>query len=134
MKLFAKLLTALGVLAALLVMSVGSAQASTTGTDNSASSVSTQISATGSSKAAPAKLTQKQYSQLQAVSPQTVICSSPSFGPDYFHIICNGDQWWTPWVNCSDGLWYAVNSFLGAWEVYTFCPPGLTAVAGAVTF
>jgi hypothetical protein len=67
-------------------------------------------------------------------SAQWIYCYDAYLGPDYYHVTCNSDQWYTPWVQCSDGLWYAYASFLGHWSIWTFCPAGLTATAGVVTY
>ncbi len=67
-------------------------------------------------------------------STQFVYCYNPYLGYDYYHVACNSDQWYTPWVQCSNGFWYAPASYIGHWEIWTFCPIGLQAIAGVVTY
>lgn len=130
--------TALAVLLALTALP--SAAQAAPGSGDRGSSVAGKSSgytatslAAGTQKVNKARVSTTKPAGAVDANTQFVNCYYAALGFDYYDVICQSDQWWTPWVFCSDGRWYAYASFLGHWWVRTYCPLGLQALAGVVT-
>lgn len=69
------------------------------------------------------------------IGAQYISCWDIWFSGPTFHIICDSDQWISPFVDCSDGFRYWSGIwFIGAWEHFLNCPEGTVAVAGGIYY
>ncbi|MEV6520740.1 hypothetical protein AB0M43_02205 [Longispora sp. NPDC051575] len=79
--------------------------------------------------------------QPGGTSAQFVTCWNAYLGWEYFagwrgyyHVTCNSDQVYRPWVHCTNGVWYYGSWYVGGWDLKLYCPVGVTADAGFVEY